>query len=303
MSKRQLPLYLVLGLVWGLIQTAVAQGATLVAEGAAPRQLPGEWGFPEGPAADLQGNVYFSDISNNKIYFWNADTNQIVLYRDDFELPNGLMLDAQGRLVVCEMGRKRLVRIEEDGQITVLADSYQGKPINMPNDLWIDSAGGIYFSDFAGGPAGEGNNEKLQVYYVSAKGDIWRVTEDLTAPNGLIGTPDGKRLYITDPGAGKTWFYEILGPGRLGEKQLFVDRFADGLALDEQNNLYFSGEQLTIYSPDAKVLDQIEFSGGATNMTFAGSDGKTLFVAGRGGLFTLRMNLAGAKTPLQLSAE
>jgi len=293
--------FLTLGLFLGLFQEAAAQEASFVAEDASPQQVSGEWGFPEGPAADLQGNVYFSDITNNKIYFWDASSNRVSLFRDDFELPNGLILDAQGRLVVCEMGRKQLVRIEPDGEITLLANSYEGKPINMPNDLWIDSTGGIYFSDFAGGPSGGGNNEALQVYYVSAAGAISRVTEGLTAPNGLIGTPDGKRLYVTDPGAGKTWFYEILGPGQLGEQQLFVDKFADGMALDEQNNLYFSGESVTLYSPDAAVLDVIEIPGGATNLTFAGADGKTLFVTGRGGVYTLQMNLQGAKTPLQLA--
>lgn len=293
-------LLLLVGLFGGIAAAQVDEPYELVAVDAVPRQIKDGFAFTEGPAADRGGNVYFTDIPNHKIYRWDARSNEISLYRSDFDEPNGLIFDADGRLVICEMGKRRLVREERDGQLTVLADRYDGKPINMPNDLWIDAEGGIYFSDFSGPQAG---GEGLQLYYVAADGVVKRVTSDLRSPNGLIGTPDGKRLYVTDPGAGKTWYYEILGPGELGAKQLFVDRFTDGMALDEHNNVYFSGEDVTVYSPQGDRLAAIPFPEQSANLTFGGVDGTTLFVTGRTAVYTLEMTVAGAMTPLQLQGQ
>jgi len=293
---------------------------SLVQEGASPQKVKDGFAFTEGPAADSAGNVWFSDIPNSKIYRWDAGSGEISLHRSDLDEPNGLIFDAEGRLVICEMGKRRLVREEQDGELTVLADSYDGKPINMPNDLWIDAAGGVYFSDFSAPPRGDGpppgagdpppggvgpqlGGEGLQVYYVTADGAVIRVTHDLQAPNGLIGTPDGKRLYVTDPGAGKTWYYEILRPGELGAKQLFVDRFTDGMTLDEHGNVYFSGEDVTVYSPQGATLAVIPFPEHSANLTFGGVDATTLFVTGRNAVYTLDMAVAGAKTPLQLQGQ
>jgi gluconolactonase len=293
-----------LALLAALLCCAVAahggESLGLVAGGAAPQKVKDGFSFTEGPAADLAGNVYFTDIPNHEIHRWDAGSNEVSLYRADFNEPNGLIFDVEGRLVICEMGKRRLVREEKDGEVTVLADNYDGKPINMPNDLWIDAEGGVYFSDFSGPQAG---GQGLQVYYVSADGVVNRVTDSLKAPNGLIGTPDGKRLYITDPGAGKTWYYEILGPGELGPQQLFIDQFTDGMTLDEHDNVYFSGEDIRVYSPQGELLEKIPFPEQSTNLTFGGLDGTTLFVTGRNAVYTLDMAVAGAMTPLQLREQ
>jgi len=287
--------------IFGLALFAVAGNAgetvSLVTAGASPQMVMDGFEFTEGPAADLEGNVYFTDIPNNKIYRWDTGSNEVTLYRSDLVEPNGMIFDSEGRLVICEMGKRRLVREEPDGQLTVLADSYEGQPLHMPNDLWIDAAGGIYFSDFSGPQAG---GEGLQVYYVSTDGNVSRVTRDLVAPNGLIGTPDGKRLYVTDPGAGKTWFYDIVAPGELGPQQLFVAQPTDGMALDEHGNVYLSGEVVTVYSPAGQALEKVEIPGGSTNLTFGGRNGNTLFVAARGAVYSLQMTVTGAATPLQL---
>jgi gluconolactonase len=199
------------------------------------------------------------------------------------------------------MGNNRVTRDDMKGNITVLADSYNGKKLHMPNDLWIDSKGGIYFSDFMGpGSSEEGG---LQVYYISPDGKtVIRATNDLVAPNGLIGTPDGKILYITDPGAKKTWSYKINPDATLADKNLFCDQSTDGFKLDEKGNMYFSGDAgVTIFSPKGEKIEEIPMSGRCANLTFGGKDRKTLFITGGASVYTLEMTVRGALTPLDLS--
>jgi gluconolactonase len=276
--------------------------SSLIAPGAVLKKVQSGFTFTEGPAADAEGNVYFTDIPNSCIWKWTWQDGKISLYREKTGEANGLIFDAKGRMVVCEMGNSRVTRDDMKGNITVLADSWNGKKLHMPNDLWIDSKGGIYFSDFAGGPGGSQENEGLQVYYISPDGKtVSQVTKDLTAPNGLIGTPDGRTLYITDPGVKKTWSYKINPDGTLTDKKLFCDQFTDGFKLDEKGNLYFSGDKgVTIYSPSGQKIDEIQMPGRCENLTFGGKDRKTLFITGGDTIYTLEMSVKGAPTPLNL---
>jgi gluconolactonase len=275
----------------------------LIAPGATLKKVQSGFSFLEGPAADADGNIYFVDITAERIYKWNWADGKITLYKEKTAKANGMIFDAKGRLVICEMGNNRVVRDDLKGNVTVLADSYNGKKLHMPNDLWIDSKGGIYFSDFAGGPGGEQSTEGLQVYYISPDGkNVSQATKDLTAPNGLIGTPDGKILYITDPGAKKTWSYKINSDATLTDKKLFCDQFTDGFKLDEKGNLYFSGDTgVTIYSPAGQKIDEIKLAGRCANLTFGGKDRKTLFIAGGDTVYTIEMAVRGAATPLDLA--
>jgi gluconolactonase len=275
----------------------------LIATGATLQKVQAGFNFLEGPAADADGNIYFVDITAERIYKWTWADGKITLYKEKTAKANGMIFDAKGRLVICEMGNNRVVRDDLKGNVTVLADSYNGKKLHMPNDLWIDSKGGIYFSDFAGGPGGEQSTEGLQVYYISPDGKtVSQATKDLTAPNGLIGTPDGKILYITDPGAKKTYSYTINPDGTLTDKKIFCDQFTDGFKLDEKGNLYFSGDTgVTIYSPAGLKIDEIKLTGRCANLTFGGKDRKTLFIAGGDTVYTIEMAIRGAATPLDLA--
>jgi gluconolactonase len=257
--------------------------------------------FTEGPAADADGNIYFVDIPAERILKWTWADGKITVYKEKSGQANGLIFDAKGRLVICEMGNNRVTRDDMKGNITVLADSYNGKKLNMPNDLWIDSKGGIYFSDFTG--PGTTNEGGLQVYYISPDGKtVSRATNDLVAPNGLIGTPDGKTLYITDPGAKKTYSYKINPDATLTDKKVFCEQSTDGFKLDEKGNLYFTGDTgITIFSPKGEKIDEIPMSGRCANLTFGGKDRKTLFIAGGDSVYTLEMAVKGAPTPLDLA--
>lgn len=293
-------LFVMVLLFWSCA-TSAEKGSSLIAPGAVLSKVQSGFTFTEGPAADAEGNVYFTDIPNQRIWKWTWKDGKVSLYRENTGEANGLMFDAKGRMVVCEMGNSRVTLDDMKGNITVLADSWNGKKLHMPNDLWIDSKGGIYFSDFMGPGAGEEGG--LQVYYISPDGKtVSRATDDLTAPNGLAGTTDGKILYITDPGAKKTYSYKINPDATLTDKKVFCDQSTDGFKLDEKGNLYFSGDAgVTIFSPEGKKIEEIPMSGRCANLTFGGKDRKTLFIAGGDTIYTLEMAVKGAPTPLDLA--
>jgi gluconolactonase len=269
--------------------------AVLVAPGATPKTLASGYQFTEGPAVDAAGNVYFSDIPAARIYKWTHADGKIALYREQTGQANGLMFDHEGRLVICEMGRHRISRDDMHGNVVMLADAYKGEPLHMPNDLWVDARGGVYFSDFQL-PAGE--NQRMQVYYIPPDGtELRRATDDLVAPNGLIGTPDGKTLYITDPGDGRTWSYSVNADGSLAAKKLFVAQGGDGMALDEHNNLYLAGGGVSVFAPSGQKLLEIAMPNRTSNLKFAGKERRTLFITARDTVYTLDMRVRGAPGP------
>ena len=175
--------------------------------------------FTEGPAADATGNVFFTDIPNNRIHKWTLD-GKLETFRENSGGSNGLMFDARGDLVMCEGSSRRVTQLDPEGNLTVLADRYDGKRLNSPNDLWIDGRGGIYFSDPCYGSTADLEQDGRHVYYIPPDAsELKRVTEDLVNPNGLIGTADGKLLYIADHGADKTYVYDIQPDGTLANKR------------------------------------------------------------------------------------
>jgi gluconolactonase len=206
-----------------------------------------------------------------------------------------MVFDRDGSLVVCEGGRRRVVRDDLHGKISVLADSFGGKNLNSPNDLWIDAKGGIYFTDPRYGNTDDLEQDKMAVYYLPKDGSLGRVADDLVKPNGVVGTPDGKTLYVADEGGNKVYAYAILKNGKLGKKRLFFDHEADGLTLDANGNVYLASENVLIVSPEGKLLEEIHFPEHPTNLCFGGADGKTLFVAARTSLYGLQMTVGGAK--------
>jgi gluconolactonase len=261
--------------------------------------------FTEGPAADAEGNIYFTDIPNQKILKWSYKGGSIALYRQDSGQANGLMFNKEGHLIICEMANKRVTLDDMKGNITVLADNYKGKELHMPNDLWIDPRGGIYFSDFTMlAPTGT-QKETLQVYYIPPDNNgLIRATDNLVAPNGLIGTPDGKTLYIADMGAGKTWRYKIQSDGILTDQQVFCEQGSDGMALDEKGNVYTTGDTaIQVYNQDGKKIEEIVIPERPSNMTFGGKERTTLFITARTSVYTIDMTVRGAPTPLDLAGN
>jgi len=276
------------------------QSSGLIAPGATPKKVQSDFSFTEASTADAASYVYHTDVPNERMYKSSYADGKISVYKEKTGQANGLMFDSKGRLVICEMGNNRVTLDDMKGNTTVLADSYNGQKLHMPNDLWIDPKGGIYFSDFAGGGPGGGEDSGLQVYYISPDlKSVRRSTEDLVAPNGLVGTPDGKTLYITDMGAGKTWSYRIDPDGTIADKKLFCEQAADGMTLDEKGNVYFGGgASVAIYSSAGKKIGEIVLPENCANLEFAGRDRKTLFFTARTSVYTLEMTVRGAPTAL-----
>jgi gluconolactonase len=242
------------------------------------RKLADGFKFTEGPAADREGNLYFTDIPNNRILKWSRAGGA-----------NGLLFDKDGNLIACAGGAGKLVSIDPKGKITVLADTYEGKPFNSPNDLWIDRKGGIYFTDPRYGSRENLPQDGEHVYYLSPnRKRLIRVIEDMIRPNGIIGTPDGKHLYVADPGANQTYLYSIKPDGSLADKKLYAEQGSDGMTLDAAGNLYLTADAVTVYAPSGEKIRTIEVPEKPSNVCF-GQGGTTLYITARQSLYAINL--------------
>jgi gluconolactonase len=266
------------------------------------RKLAGDLKFTEGPADDGHGNLYYSDIPANRIYKIDAQgKNEVFLEPSNHT--NGLMINRDGNIVAAEMDG-RIVEIDvKTKKVTPLAAEYNGKRFNAPNDVVIDSTGGVYFTDprfRAPEPWPQG---KEAWYYVDTKGKVTRLGDDLPAPNGVILSPDEKTLYVIPSMQKQMMAYPVEAPGKLGKGKVFCDLRqssptknggGDGLTIDEKGNLYITSELgLQVFSPDGKHLGNIAFPEQPANATFGGKGNKTLYVTARTGVYAVDMEVAG----------
>ncbi|MGI6415390.1 MAG: SMP-30/gluconolactonase/LRE family protein [Thermoguttaceae bacterium] len=284
-----------IGLLAVFIGGAAAQAlaSELVAPGAKVELLAGGFTFTEGPACDAEGNVYFTDIPNERIHKWSVD-GKLTTFRENSGKANGLYFDREGNLLACEGGNRRLTSISPGGKVTVLADSFQGKKLNSPNDLWVDPKGGVYFSDPRYGQEEGLEQDGFHVYYLPPnRTELVRVIGDLVKPNGVLGAADGKTLYVADAGGGKTYAYRIQPDGSLADRMLIAPVGADGMTRDERGNLYLARNVVHVYSPEGKAITTIEVPEPPANVCFGGKDRKTLFITARKGLYAVRMNVRG----------
>lgn len=257
--------------------------------------------FTEGPAVDRAGNVFFTDQPNDKIWKYSTD-GQLTVFLTPSGRANGLAFDARGNLLACADAQNQLWSISPAGQVTVLADGFGQHRFNGPNDLWVNpKSGGIYFTDpyyqrdywTRTAPDLAAQN----VYYL-APGALAPVlaADQLRKPNGIVGTPDGRQLFVADIEANKTYRYQIGPDGRLGNRQLFVEQGSDGMALDSAGNLYLTGQGVTVYNAQGQKIAHIDVPGAWTgNVCFAGKDLKTLFITASEAVYTLPLRVKGLR--------
>jgi len=281
-----------------LVAAATGYGGekqSVVALGAQVIKLAGGFSFTEGPACDAAGNIFFTDIPNNRIHKWSLD-GKLSVFRENSGGANGLFFDKTGNLLACEGGGRRLVSINPRGNVEALAEKYRGKPFNSLNDLWIDPKGGIYFTDPRYGSRDNMQQGGEHVYYLTPdRKEIKRVIDDMVRPNGIIGTPDGKILYVTDNGGGKTFVYTINKDGTLSNKKLFAPEGSDGMTIDNQGNVYLTTRGVAVYNKKGEKIEVIKVPEGPANVCFGGKDNSTLFITARTSLYSVRMRVSGAE--------
>ena len=297
----------------------LAAESPVIAPGERLQRLAGGFIFTEGPACDAQGNVFFTDQPNDRIMEWST-AGKLSTYKQPCGRSNGLCFDSQGNLWACADEKNELWRIDPEGRVTVVVKDYQGKLLNGPNDVWVrpnlsatysrgfggvglpreavELPAGLYFTDpyYKRNYWKRGAKEMPEcVYYLAADcRKLTRVIDDLKQPNGIIGSPDGKTLYVADIGAGKTYRYAIQRDGSLQDKQLFCELGSDGMTIDNQGNVYLTGKGVSVFGPTGVLLEHIDVPESWTgNVCFGGKDRQTLFITASKGLYAMRMQVKG----------
>lgn len=265
-----------------------------------PQVLGTGYGFSEGPAADADGNIYFSDGKNDAIHVYRAGQAVSRLEVDATD-PNGMIFNHQGELLVCEGAAYRVSAYNlQTGIKRILAQEIDGVHFNEPNDLAVDFDGGVYFTDPNYSHRGQPTVMKEDVYYVDSAGRVTRVSTVCEKPNGILLSADGGTLYLADSRGQKIYRYDVLGPGRLSDEQLWLvlDARPDGLTLDEHGNLYICCGQagVKVYSADRESLGVIAVPY-ASNTCFGGADFTALFITSSDRFLRIQTNVRGILPP------
>lgn len=295
-----------------VLSNAAADGASgaepaagVFEPGAKLEKLAGDFAFTEGPAADAGGNVYFTDQPNDRILRWSAD-GSLSTFLQPSGRSNGLCFDKDGSLLACADENNQLwsVNVRTKAK-TVLVKDYQGKLLNGPNDVWAAPDGSIYFTDplykrdyWKRDPATQqGGSHVYRLGPDRNPASLKRVAEDLKQPNGIVGTPDGKTLYVADIGGKKTYAYDVGTDGLLSNKRLLCAMGSDGMTLDAKGNVYLTGDGVTVFDKTGKKIDHLKVPEGWTaNVCFGGKDRRTLFITASKGLYAVRTRTAGASS-------
>ncbi len=282
-------------------------------------KLHGGFQFTEGPlwVNEDGGYLLFSDIPANAVCKWTPDGQLTDFLEPVFEGEyvegrfvgsNGLLLDPNGNLLLCEHGGRRVSRMGEDGTRTTVVDNYEGKTFNSPNDAVVHSDGSLYFTDPPYGFVEQDDDPAKEldfngIYRYSADGKLTLLNRDQSRPNGIGLSPDEKTLYVANSDqSNKVWMaYPVNDDGTLGDGSVFFDASSeqadglpDGLALDTQGNIFATGPGgVWIFNPEGKHLGTIQPDEVPANVTFGDADGKTLYMTARTGLYSIRLNAQG----------
>src|SRR5580658_7161241 len=253
--------------------------------------------FTEGPAWSRDGYLLFSDIPGNKIMKYLPGEGYPI-FRESSNGANGNAFDAQGRLYTCESLARRVTRTDKKGHIEVLADKWEGKRLNAPNDIVVSKNGHVYFTDPAfGSQADHRELDFYGVYHIPPKGPMKLVARPAGRPNGIGISPNGRVLYVVNTDERNVRAYDLDRAGEASNERVLISGIAGvpgGLAVDEKGNLYVAGNGVAVYTPDGRPLHTIPMKARVSNCTFGEADGRTLIVTSGGFVYRLRLDVKGA---------
>jgi len=285
--------------------------AEIVPEGAEVEKLATGFIFTEGPVWDAANEcLFFSDMPGDKMRKWTEDKG-IEVCREPCGKSNGLTFDKQGRLVACEHSNRRVSRTEKDGTIASIADRYEGKLLNSPNDVVVKSDGSIYFSDppygltAEFGVLGEQELPFQGVYRISPDGEtLTLVVDDFEKPNGLAFSPDESLLYIDDTDRSHIRVFDVNPDGTVSNSRVFVEvkgegeGGVDGMKVDSEGNIYVTGPGgIWVFDPWGNKLGRIDVPEVVANMAWGDEDWKTLYITASTSLYRIRLNVEGIRVP------
>jgi len=296
-TSLQPPVVTILLCLFSATVLAADKTDTKIAPGQVLQKLAGGFEFTEGPTCDVDGNVFFTDQPTDRIIKWRVDGKQTT-FMQTCGRANGLCFDHDGNLWVCADEFNELWKIDRANKVTVVVKDYKGKLLNGPNDIWSHPGGGFYFTDpYYKRPYWKRGPKEMPecVYYLGPDlKKLTRVIDDLKQPNGIIGTPDGKILYVADIGGNKTYRYDVQPDGSLQNKQLFCELGSDGMTIDNEGNVYLTGKGVTVFDVSGKQIDHIDVPEPWTaNICFGGRQRDTLFITASKSLYTLKTGVKG----------
>ncbi|MGW3818320.1 SMP-30/gluconolactonase/LRE family protein [Streptomyces sp. NPDC005046] len=252
--------------------------------------------------------LIWSDIPNDRILRWDEATGAVGVFRDPAGHSNGNTLDPQGRLVTCEQGNRRVTRTEPDGTVTVLADRYEGKRLNSPNDSVVRSDGTVWFSDPDFGITSDYEGHRAaseigacNVYRIDpATGEVRLAADGFAGPNGVILSPDERRLYVSDSRAARIHVYDVREDGTLSDGKVFAeargDVHFDNIRFDDEGRLWAAalGDGVHCYDPDGTLIGRLRVPEPVSNIAFGGPKNNRLFITATTSLYSLVMSVTGA---------
>ncbi len=271
-----------------IVSTGIVLCAGAIANaGNQPVSILNQFVFTEGPVMTHDGVLLFTEVPKSKIWAYDLKSKSLMLYLDHSGGANGLYFDDDGNLIACAGKARQVISVDFDKNVTVLADSYKGKKLNSPNDLWIDARGGIYFTDHRYGNMDDLEQDGMHVYYLTpGRKKLIRVIDDMQRPNGVVGSRDGKKLYVVDEKARTTWVYDIQENDKLKNKALFCEAGIDGMTLTGKGNICITtSKAVSVYSPDKELLKKYQFDVGTTNVVFY--DGKLYVTTHSGEIYEI----------------
>ncbi|HLT71346.1 MAG TPA: SMP-30/gluconolactonase/LRE family protein [Cyclobacteriaceae bacterium] len=300
--KKLLPTLLITTMILNVSpgQDKASSKGRIVAKDAKPVLVSSDFTFTEGPAADKDGNVFFTDQPSDRIMKWSTDRT-LTVFMEGTGRSNGLYFDPNGNLISCADLENQLWMIDSDKNVTVLVKDFEGKKLNGPNDLWIDVRGGIYFTDpFYPRDYWTRTNKQIEeerVYYLSPdRKSLTIAAAGFVRPNGIIGTGDGKTLYVADINDRKTYAFRINPDGTLSDRRIFTEMGSDGMTVDSKGNVYITGRGVTVFNSKGEQIEHIAVDAPWTsNVCFGGADRKTLFITASKSTYTLKMKVKGLR--------